>query len=91
MTELEGTETTQADPTPGRAHRKLGLALIVVASLLTFLAIFAVWANRQLLNTDNWTDTSTELLENRVIRDQNLGRGVKVLVRRSLEPCLAST
>ena len=70
MTEVEGTETTQADATPGRAHRKLALALIVVASLLTFLAIFAVWANRQLLNTDNWTDTSSELLENDAIRTQ---------------------
>ena len=69
MTEVEDTEP-QADSTPSRAHRKLGLALIVVASLLTFLAIFAVWANRQLLNTDNWTDTSTELLENDAIRTQ---------------------
>jgi hypothetical protein len=34
------------------------------------MAILAVWANRQLLNTDNWTNTSSELLENRVIRDQ---------------------
>jgi len=42
----------------------------VLASVLAFVAILAVWANRQLLNTDNWTNTSTELLENRVIRDQ---------------------
>jgi hypothetical protein len=59
-----------APPSPSRAHRGLGLALIVVASLLSFLAIFALWANRQLLNTDNWTETSTELLENEDIRDQ---------------------
>jgi hypothetical protein len=45
-------------------------ALVVLASVLAFAAILAVWANRQLLNTDNWTDTSTELLEHRVIRDQ---------------------
>lgn len=42
----------------------------MLASVLAFVAILAVWANRQLLNTDNWTNTSTELLENRVIRDQ---------------------
>jgi hypothetical protein len=42
----------------------------VLASVLAFTAILAIWANRQLLNTDNWTRTSTELLENRVIRDQ---------------------
>ena len=45
-------------------------ALVVLASVLAFAAILAVWANRQLLNTDNWTNTSTELLENRAIRDQ---------------------
>jgi hypothetical protein len=45
-------------------------ALVVVASVLAFMAILAVWANRQVLNTDNWTNTSTELLENRAIRDQ---------------------
>jgi hypothetical protein len=41
-----------------------------VASVLAFLAIFAVWANRQLLNTDNWTNTSTQLLDNDEIRGQ---------------------
>ena len=32
-----------------------------------------VWANRQLLNTDNWTETSSELLENEEIRTQIAG------------------
>jgi hypothetical protein len=45
-------------------------ALVVLASILAFLAILAVWANRQLLNTDKWTRTSTELLEDRTIRNQ---------------------
>jgi len=45
-------------------------ALVVLASVLAFAAILAVWANRQLLNTDNWTRTSSELLEDRVIRDE---------------------
>src|SRR6202012_3405517 len=44
--------------------------LMVVASLLAFLAVFAIWANRQLLNTDNWTTTSSKLLENTVVRTQ---------------------
>jgi hypothetical protein len=59
-----------AEATPGRARRRIAIALIVVASLLTFLAVFAVWANRQLLNTDNWADTSSELLERDAIRTQ---------------------
>jgi hypothetical protein len=45
-------------------------SLVVLASILAFLAIIAVWANRQILNTDNWTRTSTQLLEDRAIRDQ---------------------
>jgi hypothetical protein len=66
----EDTETTDAGLPPRRAHRKLALALIVVASLLSFLAIFALWANRQLLNADNWADTSSELIANDDIRTQ---------------------
>lgn len=48
----------------------MALALLIVASLLAFLGIFALWANRQLLDTDNWTDTSTKLLEDHEIRNQ---------------------
>lgn len=57
-------------PAQPRAHRRLALSLVVVASLLCFLAIFALWANRQFLNTDNWADTSSKLLENDEIRNQ---------------------
>ena len=51
-------------------RRLLPLTLITLASVLAFLAIFALWANRQLLDTDNWTETSSELLENDEIRGQ---------------------
>jgi hypothetical protein len=59
-----------------RQHRRQALAvtLIVVASMLAFLAIFAIWVNRQMLNTDNWTRTSTQLLEQPVVRDQVAAR-----------------
>jgi hypothetical protein len=53
-----------------RKRRKTVYALIVVASLIGFLAVFAIWANRQLLQTDQWTSTSTKLLENEEIRSQ---------------------
>ena len=56
---------------PGiRAHRKLVVGLILFASLLAFLATFAVWANRQLLETDTWTNTSSRLLEDPEIQTQ---------------------
>jgi hypothetical protein len=70
----EGSERatgTVARPRPRR--RGWARALVVLASILAFTAILAVWANRQLLNTDNWTRTSTQLLENRTIRDQLAG------------------
>lgn len=51
-------------------RRRLPLFLIGIGSLLAIVAILALWANRQLLDTDNWTDTSSELLENDDIRDQ---------------------
>jgi hypothetical protein len=55
---------------PRARRRGWARALVVLASILAFTAILAVWANRQLLNTDNWTRTSTRLLENPAIRDQ---------------------
>ena len=60
----------QVDPGSSRQHRKLGVALIVVGALLAFLAVFSIWANRQLLETDNWVKTSSELLEDEEIRTQ---------------------
>lgn len=73
---MEASKPSPAAPPPStpaagrREHRKLGLALIVVASIIAFLAVFSIWANRQLLETDNWVDTSTELLEDEEIRGQ---------------------
>src|SRR5215208_3688130 len=51
-------------------RRGIAFTLVVLASLAAFLAIFALWANRQLLNTENWTDTSSKLLAHKVIRDR---------------------
>ena len=57
-------------PPRRRGHRGIAIALIFVASLLSFLALPAIWLDRQALNTDNWTETSSELLENDAIRTQ---------------------
>jgi hypothetical protein len=48
-------------PEPPRL-RRTAIAIIVVASVIAFFAVFAVWAKRQLLETETWTRTSTELL-----------------------------
>lgn len=49
-------------------HRIWVRVLLVLATLLGVLAIFAIWANRQLLNPDNWARTSTALLQKPTIR-----------------------
>jgi hypothetical protein len=43
--------------------------LVVVASVLAFLAIFTSWIDRQALDTDEWVDTSGRLLEDEAISD----------------------
>jgi hypothetical protein len=46
------------------------MALVVAASVAAFLAIAAIWIDRQVLDTDNWTEASSELLESPAIRSQ---------------------
>jgi hypothetical protein len=44
-------------------------SLIGVATVLGIVAIFAVWANRQLLDNGYWTSTNTKLIESPPIRE----------------------
>ena len=53
-----------------KSNRGIALALIVLASVIAFLAVFSIWAKRQVLETDNWVRTSSELLEDEEIRTQ---------------------
>jgi hypothetical protein len=43
--------------------------LIWGTSVLAVVGIFAVWANRQVLNPNNWSSTSTQLLQNAAVRE----------------------
>jgi hypothetical protein len=54
---------------PAGPHRRLVRSLIGVATVLGIVAIFAVWANRQLLDTGYWTSTNTKLIESPPIRE----------------------
>jgi hypothetical protein len=51
-------------------HRILVPVLVALAGLLTFVAIFSIWINRQALNTDNWVTTSDKLLQNADVQSQ---------------------
>lgn len=39
-----------------------------MATLIAFVAIFSIWVNRQALNTDNWVNTSEQLLQNEEVQ-----------------------
>ena len=62
--------TDDAAPTRKPRRRGVALALVLVASVLAFPAILAVWVNRQVLNTDNWTTASSRMLESPAVRNQ---------------------
>ncbi|HUC01213.1 MAG TPA: SHOCT domain-containing protein [Solirubrobacterales bacterium] len=51
-----------------RGRRRTVKALIVLGSVLAFLSVFAIWIERQALNTDDWVNTSGRLLHNAEIR-----------------------
>ena len=53
---------------PVRSHKVLTTTLVTLATIIGFFACFAVWANRQALNTDNWTKTSSNLLANHAVQ-----------------------
>ncbi|HSC02999.1 MAG TPA: hypothetical protein VLC49_06760 [Solirubrobacteraceae bacterium] len=53
---------------PTRGRRILVNVLIGVTTVLLIVGIFAVWANRLLFSPDNWSKTSTELLQHPAVR-----------------------
>ena len=65
---MDSDAETQDVTRPPRRHRVAVAALLVAGTLSAFLAIAAIWISRQVLETDNWTDTSSELLQDEEIR-----------------------
>ena len=62
---LELHWVTYSIPTMSRGRRRTVKALVVLGSLLAFLSVFAIWTERQALNTDDWVDTSDRLIAER--------------------------
>lgn len=74
-------DTAEAEPRArkGRGRATAVWTVLVVAGLLLLLTSFAVWINRVALNTQVFTDTSTELLDNDQIRSAVATRAVDEL------------
>ena len=67
------TVVTPSGDTPwqrSRGRRVSVHLLVIFATLFTILAIFANWTRQQLLDTNQWTKASSELIANPAIRDQ---------------------
>ena len=52
-----------------RGRRRLVKVLVVLGSLLAFLSVFAIWTERQALDTGEWVNTSGRLIQNSTIRE----------------------
>lgn len=80
---MSATAETSAPSEPTRGQsRGRGAAVwvvLVVAGLLLLLSSFAVWINRVALNTQVFTDTNTQLLDNSAIRNAIATRAVDEL------------
>jgi Short C-terminal domain len=99
-----GTSPPEAAPEAAPATRTISRrrligvdALISITTLLLIVGMFAIWANRLLFSPNNWSNTSTQLLEDPNIRSatanylvDQLYANVNVpgLIRSGLPPAL---
>lgn len=63
------TDRTETGISALRRRNGLVWTLIVLAWLIAFVSSLTVWVQRQALDTDSWTETSTALLENDEVRN----------------------
>jgi len=61
--------TPAPSPEPAKKRRTIPIILLILAMIVGIVAVLAIWAGRQALQTDTWVDTSTELLEDKAIQD----------------------
>lgn len=66
--ETHALDDTMADSGRSGPRKGVVVALIAVAALVGVIATIALWASRQALDTDAWTETSAELLEDSTIQ-----------------------
>ncbi len=52
----------------GKVHRFVVPGLLVLATVIGIGATFAIWVNRQALNTSNWSATSSKILQDKQVQ-----------------------
>jgi hypothetical protein len=71
MSSAAQAPAARAEGAPLTRNRKIAVwSLVVVASLLLLVSSLTIWVKRQALDTDNWTNTSGQMLANDEIRQQ---------------------
>ena len=65
---MDAPSSAAAKPPARKVHRFLIPSLLVLATILGIVGSFAVWVNRQALNTNNWASTSSKILENKEVQ-----------------------
>ncbi len=58
----------QAAHKPSRTRVIWANVVVGIATVLSIVAVLAIWANRQVFDADNWATTSTSLLQNAAVR-----------------------
>lgn len=59
-----GTSVTPKQP------KVLSTLLVIIASILTFIAILATWVREEALNTDQWVHTSTTIIKKPAVQKE---------------------
>ena len=63
-----GPPSSGAAPVARRVHRFVVPVLLVLATVIGIGATFAIWVNRQALNTSNWSSTSGKILQDKKVQ-----------------------
>ena len=54
---------SSGEETKRKGRRALPIIIIVLATIIAIVSVFALWAKRQVLETDTWRTTSEELIQ----------------------------
>jgi hypothetical protein len=72
VTEVDDPDPVPAIPAPRPSRgRRIGAGVLLwLATLCAILGMLAIWVNRQVLDAENWSQTSTEVISDHVVRTE---------------------